>query len=82
MRPRHLALALLVVFAVWARLPGTYSVAVVAPFTLLVPISGFVGSAVLPGEAIEPWKIGAAVLVIAGLCINLFGRRLFGTRAA
>lgn len=65
-------------FAVWARLLGTYPVAVVAPFTLLVPISGFVGSAVLLGEAIEPWKIGAAVLVIAGLCINLFGRRLFG----
>jgi O-acetylserine/cysteine efflux transporter len=68
-------------FAVWARLLGTYPVAVVAPFTLLVPISGFVGSAVLLGETIEPWKIGAAVLVIAGLCINLFGRRLFGARS-
>jgi O-acetylserine/cysteine efflux transporter len=69
-------------FAVWSRLLGTYPVAVVAPFTLLVPISGFIGSAVLLGEAIEPWKIGAAVLVIAGLCINLFGRRLFGRAAA
>jgi len=68
-------------FAVWARLLGTYPVATVAPFTLLVPISGFVGSALLLGEAIEPWKIGAAVLVIAGLCINLFGRRLFAASA-
>jgi O-acetylserine/cysteine efflux transporter len=65
-------------FAVWARLLGTYAVATVAPFTLLVPISGFVASAVLLDEQVEPWKIGAGVLVIAGLCINLFGRRLFG----
>jgi O-acetylserine/cysteine efflux transporter len=68
-------------FAVWARLLGTYPVAMVAPFTLLVPISGFIGSAVLLDEEIEPWKIGAGLLVIAGLCINLFGRRLFARRA-
>ncbi|MGD9914861.1 MAG: EamA family transporter [Rhizobiaceae bacterium] len=75
-------LSTLFCFAVWSRLLATYPVASVAPFTLLVPVFGFLGSAVLLGEPIEPWKIGAGLLVVAGLCVNLFGRRLFAARPA
>lgn len=60
-------------FSVWSRLLSLYPVATVAPFTLLVPVFGFLGSAVLLGEPIEGWKLVAAALVIAGLVVNLLG---------
>lgn len=61
----------------WSRLLGFYPVSAVAPFGLLVPVFGFLGSAVLLGEPLQGWKLIASGLVIAGLCINLFGPRLF-----
>jgi O-acetylserine/cysteine efflux transporter len=64
-------------FAAWSRLLGLYPVSTVAPFTLLVPVFGFLGSAVLLGEPLQDWKLLASSLVIAGLGINLFGPRLF-----
>lgn len=64
-------------FGAWSRLLGLYPVSTVAPFTLLVPVFGFLGSAVLLGEPLQAWKLVASGLVIAGLCINLFGPRLF-----
>lgn len=66
-------------FSVWSRLLSLYPVATVAPFTLLVPVFGFLGSAVLLGEPLEPWKFVAAALVIAGLLVNLFGPRLMAS---
>lgn len=64
-------------FGAWSMLLGLYPVATVAPFTLLVPVFGFLGSAVLLGEAIQPWKLLASALIIAGLILNVFGQRLF-----
>lgn len=64
-------------FGAWSLLLGLYPVATVAPFTLLVPVFGFLGSAVLLGEAIQPWKLLASALIIAGLILNVFGQRLF-----
>lgn len=64
-------------FGAWSLLLGLYPVATVAPFTLLVPVFGFLGSAVLLGEAIQPWKLLASALIIAGLLLNVFGQRLF-----
>lgn len=64
-------------FAAWSGLLARYPVSTVAPFTLLVPVFGFLGSAVLLGEPLQGWKLAASSLVIAGLCINLFGPRLF-----
>ncbi|MGE7468725.1 EamA family transporter [Bosea sp. NPDC003192] len=64
-------------FGAWSLLLALYPVATVAPFTLLVPVFGFLGSAVLLGEAIQPWKLLASALIIAGLVLNVFGQRLF-----
>jgi O-acetylserine/cysteine efflux transporter len=64
-------------FGAWSLLLGLYPVATVAPFTLLVPVFGFLGSAVLLGEVIQPWKLLASALIIAGLLLNVFGQRLF-----
>ena len=68
-------------YAGWSILLGRYPVAMVAPFTLLVPVFGFLGSHTLLGEPLEPWKFAAAGLVILGLLVNLFGGRLTARRA-
>ncbi|RLP27679.1 EamA family transporter [Mesorhizobium sp. YM1C-6-2] len=67
-------------FAAWSTLLGRYPVSTVAPFTLLVPVFGFLGSAVLLGEPLQGWKLAASGLVVAGLGLNLFGPRLFNSR--
>jgi O-acetylserine/cysteine efflux transporter len=64
-------------FGAWSLLLALYPVATVAPFTLLVPVFGFLGSAVLLGEAVQPWKLLASALIIGGLVLNVFGQRLF-----
>lgn len=66
-------------YAVWNGLLSRYPASIVAPFTLLVPLFGFAGSALVFGEPLYGWKINAAMLIIAGLCINLFGARIVAT---
>ncbi|MGJ0492798.1 EamA family transporter [Methylobacter sp.] len=69
-------LSTLLGFAVWSWLLSHYPAATVAPFTLLVPVFGFTSSALALGEPLYPWKLAAAILIIAGLCINLAGARI------
>lgn len=73
--------ATLLGFSLWANLLRLYPSSMVAPFTLLVPVVGFVGAAVLLGEPLPGWKLGAAALVLAGLGLNLFGARVAGVLA-
>ncbi|MDG4718619.1 MULTISPECIES: EamA family transporter [Thalassospira] len=65
-------------FAIWGRLLSTLPVGLVAPFTLLVPIVGMATSAMVLGEDFGPIKIISAILVMAGLMINVFGGKLMG----
>jgi O-acetylserine/cysteine efflux transporter len=65
-------------FAAWSGLLARYPLTMVGPFTLLVPVFGFLGSAALLGEPLQGWKLAASGLVTAGLCLNLFGPRLLG----
>jgi O-acetylserine/cysteine efflux transporter len=62
-------------FAVWSWLLSRYPAASVAPLTLLVPVVGMVSSALVLGEPLHNWKLMAAALVIAGLCVNVLGPR-------
>jgi O-acetylserine/cysteine efflux transporter len=63
-------------YGVWAWLLARYPAATVSPLSLLVPVFGFAASALILGEPLQAWKIGAGVLVLAGLAVNLFwGRR-------
>ncbi|WAK04436.1 hypothetical protein [Methylobacter sp. YRD-M1] len=57
----------------WSWLPSYYPAATVVPFTLLVPVFGF-----SLWRAALQWKLAAAIaiLIIAGLCINLTGARI------
>jgi O-acetylserine/cysteine efflux transporter len=60
----------------WSWLLSTYPVANIAPFALLSPIVALLSSSLLLGEAFESWKILSALLVIAGLSLNVFGLKL------
>jgi O-acetylserine/cysteine efflux transporter len=62
-------------YGLWSWLLSRHPVSTVVPFTLLVPVFAMVGSALVTGEHFEPWKILVAVLIMLGLCINLFAPR-------
>lgn len=66
-------------FAIWSWLLSRHAASTVAPFTLLVPIFGFSSSALILGEGMQGWKIGAGFLIVFGLVINLYGGRFFAS---
>jgi O-acetylserine/cysteine efflux transporter len=67
-------------FGVWSWLLHQHPIGSVAPFTLLVPVFAILSSVLVLNEPLQTWKIVATLLVIAGLCINLLGPRLFPQR--
>ncbi|MDR3221632.1 MAG: EamA family transporter, partial [Candidatus Accumulibacter sp.] len=63
-------------FVVWGWLLTRHPAATISPMSLLVPIWGMGASAWLLGETLPAWKLVSAVLVLAGLALNLFWPRL------
>jgi O-acetylserine/cysteine efflux transporter len=61
-------------YGVWAILLSRYPAATVSPLSLLVPVFGFAASAAWLGEPMPAWKIGATLLIMAGLAVNLLWR--------
>jgi O-acetylserine/cysteine efflux transporter len=59
-------------YAVWGWLLSRHPAATIAPMSLLVPVFGMAGSALVLGEALPAWKLAAAGLVMAGLAVNVF----------
>ena len=66
------AISTLVAFSIWSFLLKMYPVKTVVPFLLLVPVFGMLSALLVLGEPLPLWKIGAAALIIGGLCINFF----------
>jgi O-acetylserine/cysteine efflux transporter len=62
-------------YGVWNWLLARHPAATVTPAALLVPVFGMSASAVLLGEAMPGWKLGATALVIAGLALNTLASR-------
>ncbi|KQT48779.1 hypothetical protein ASG43_07965 [Aureimonas sp. Leaf454] len=58
-------------YAAWGWLLSRHPAATVTPMALLVPVFGMAASAVLLGEALPPWKIAAASLVLSGLAFGI-----------
>jgi len=58
-------------YGVWGWLLARYPAATVAPLALLIPIVGMASSALLLGEPMQDWKLGAAALVMAGLVLGI-----------
>jgi len=62
-------------YGVWNWLLSRHPAATVAPMSLLVPVFGMSASALLLGEPLPLWKLGAAALVLAGLVVNVVATR-------
>lgn len=56
---------------IWSWLLGRHPASVVAPFTLLVPITGILSGYLILGEVITGVEIAGGLLVIAGLIVTL-----------
>ncbi len=54
-------------YAAWGHLLKLYPATVVAPFSLLVPISGTLSAALILGERFGPLRLAGMVLIFAGL---------------
>ncbi|WP_417312063.1 EamA family transporter [Ectopseudomonas khazarica] len=63
-------------YGLWSRLLSRYPASQVAPFSLLVPVVGISSSALLLGERLGSLQMVGALLVMAGLLINVWGGRL------
>jgi O-acetylserine/cysteine efflux transporter len=63
-------------YAVWGWLLARYPTATIAPMSLLVPVFGMGASAIFLHEALPPWKLAAAALVMSGLVLNTLWPRL------
>ena len=65
----------------WSILLARYPASTVAPFALLVPVTGIGASALLLGERISGIELIGCGLVFIGLLLNTFGPRLLTRRA-
>ena len=57
-------------FGVWAMLMRRYPAAQIAPFTLLVPVTGMLVAALVLHEPLQDWKLLAGAMVLGGLALN------------
>lgn len=67
--------ATLLAGGIWSWLLGQHPASVVAPFTLLVPITGLLSGYLVLGETITPIEIAGALLVVAGLIVTVLRGR-------
>jgi O-acetylserine/cysteine efflux transporter len=70
----------LVGYGLWNVLLGRYRAATVAPFTLLVPIFGILSGVLVLGDEFSGVVVWGAILVFAGLLLNVFGPKLLSPR--
>ncbi len=68
--------ATIVGYGIWGALLGRYETWRVAPLSLLVPVVGIASAALLLDEQLGALQLVGALLVMAGLYINVFGLRL------
>ena len=59
---------------VWNSLMKRYPVSTVAPLSLLVPVFGLMGSAVIFNEQLSLNKMIAVLLIVSGLGVGLYGQ--------
>jgi O-acetylserine/cysteine efflux transporter len=59
-------------FTAWSWLLTRYEAAVVSPYALLIPVFGMGASALLLGEPLPAWKLGAAAMVLGGIALITF----------
>lgn len=68
-------------YALWTALLQRHPANRVAPFSLGVPVVGFVAGMLVLGERVTPWQWAGAVLVISALAFVIAGSTLQGRRS-
>ncbi|EFL4495697.1 O-acetylserine/cysteine exporter [Escherichia fergusonii] len=68
--------ATIVGYGIWGTLLGRYETWRVAPLSLLVPVVGLISAVILLDETLSLMQLFGALLIMAGLYINVFGLRL------
>lgn len=68
-------------FGLWSGLLSRHSAADVAPFALLIPVVGMISGWLVFDEPLGEFELLGAILVMAGLSVNVFGDRLLARRA-
>ncbi|HDS9357617.1 TPA: O-acetylserine/cysteine exporter [Enterobacter chengduensis] len=68
--------ATIVGYGIWGSLLGRYETWRVAPLSLLVPVIGMASAVVLLDEKLSALQLTGAVLIMAGLYINVFGLKV------
>lgn len=58
-------------YGTWGFLLKSNPTSAVVPFTLLIPVIGFISTAFFLGEDMAPWKLLASVFIMGGLVFNL-----------
>ena len=71
-------LSTLFAYYVWNRMIGVYSAGRVAPFSLLVPVTGLLSAMLIHGERVTSSQWAGIAAVLAGLAVFQFGERLPG----
>ncbi|MEW5561034.1 O-acetylserine/cysteine exporter [Enterobacter asburiae] len=73
--------ATIIGYGIWGSLLGRYETWRVAPLSLLVPVVGIASAALLLGETLSTLQLLGALLIMAGLYINVFGLRIRRVKA-
>lgn len=66
-------IATIIGYAIWGSLLQRYETWRVAPLALLVPVVGILSAALLLDETLSLMQVAGAVIIIAGLLLNVFG---------
>lgn len=63
-------------YSLWSHFLKIYPITQIAPFTLLVPIFGFLGTVIVLHESFPAWKVWASILLILGLCVYFLDQKI------
>lgn len=63
-------------YGIWGFLIKTYPTSTIVPFTLLIPVVGFISSALFLDEHLTDWKLWASFFIMSGLIFNLFEKKI------
>ncbi|GAB2952432.1 EamA family transporter [Hafnia psychrotolerans] len=69
-------------YAIWGTLLVRYETWRIAPLSLLVPVVGILSAALILGEELSSQQLIGALIIIAGLLVNVFGGLLTSNRRA
>jgi O-acetylserine/cysteine efflux transporter len=68
-------------FGSWARLLHRYPTALFSPFSLLIPVTGLASGVIFLGEGLSALEAIGALVIFAGLIVNVYGSRIFSASA-